>query len=522
MNNRFVVITTCYNVNDYIRMNIAMNKYQSYKNVLYLYIDDGSTDGTYTTLLDETHSDDRCHVIRNDDNGSQGKAYMFGISWLQVNDLISDEDIIVEVDGDDWLSSVFTLQYISQIYTDNAVWMTYGQYQMYPSGETGGHYNMGIDQAVDSANTYRFTPFPFSHLKTYKYHLFSRIPTNRLTDDCTGEYFSAAWDHALCIPMVEMAGKDHIYRCDDILYILNRSADLNNEGSVRQKEQKEIEKRIRTKPPMDRIITSNITFDLKGPGAPGGIHNYGLGNLMFQVATGISMAKDNDATLILPQLKTPQFGGYTNNIFSKIRTTPSVNHTMTYEQPEFTYSDTPFYPNCKYSGYFQSEKFFVHNRQAILNMFKHDDDMMKPVQENLSTLLPFTGNVVSIHVRRGDYTNLSEMHPILPMDYYKNAIDYFDSSALFLIFSDDIDWCMNNELFSSLSNKHFVCDCDDYLDLLIMSECNHNIIANSTFSWWGAWLNENPDKVVIAPKQWFGEKRNLSDKDIIPESWIKI
>ena len=100
MKNKFVIITTCYNVMPYLEMNIQMNKYQSYSDVLFVYVDDKSKDSSYNTLLEQTKDDDRFLVIQNPNNGSQAKAFMYAIEYLESTNLIQDEDIIVEVDGD--------------------------------------------------------------------------------------------------------------------------------------------------------------------------------------------------------------------------------------------------------------------------------------------------------------------------------------------------------------------------------------------------------------------------------------
>lgn len=248
MDNRFVVITTCYNVEPYIRMNFYMNKFQTHENVLFVYVDDKSKDTTLQTLRELCADDPRFLVIQNDNNGSQGKAYMYAVSYLEKHNLIHDEDIIVEVDGDDWLSGHFVLSYLNYIYQDKNVWMSYGHYQEYPKGNVGGHYHMDINDMVDEQNAHRYNAFPYSHLKTYKYWLFNKIDRQHLIDPTTNQLFSSAWDHALCLPMVEMAGKQHIHRCDDILYIYNCHPDLQNESKSRLAEQKQTEMRIRQMP----------------------------------------------------------------------------------------------------------------------------------------------------------------------------------------------------------------------------------------------------------------------------------
>lgn len=248
--NKFVIITTVYNVAKWLPININTLKMQSYDNWECILIDDHSTDGSFELCKRLSSGDDRFSVIQTAvPNGGQGDAFLHAIDSFQFD----DEDVVVEVDGDDWLSSVFVLQYLAAIYELPNVWMTYGQYQIYPTGKLGGHYTMDIRNDVDSANLHRNAPFPYSHLKTYKYHLLSKLNREHLIDPNTGRAWSKAWDHALCLPMVEMAGKDRIHRCDDILYVLNRADELQNEGKVSVKEQKEIEQKIRSLPRYDKL-----------------------------------------------------------------------------------------------------------------------------------------------------------------------------------------------------------------------------------------------------------------------------
>jgi len=120
-------------------------------------------------------------------------------------------------------------------------------------------------------------------------------------------------------------------------------------------------------------------------------------------------------------------------------------------------------------------------------------------------------------VRRGDYLNNKDHHPVLPISYYQKAIGAF-SDAQFVVFSDDISWCKSHFDFSD--TLLFIEDNDEVTDLYLMSLMKHHIIANSSFSWWGAWLCQNPDKVVIAPQLWFGPAAVDHDtKDLIPEVW---
>ncbi|MDD2505652.1 MAG: alpha-1,2-fucosyltransferase, partial [Bacilli bacterium] len=133
----------------------------------------------------------------------------------------------------------------------------------------------------------------------------------------------------------------------------------------------------------------------------------------------------------------------------------------------------------------------------------------------------------SLHVRRGDYvlnSTTNKVHGTCGINYYNKAIDIVtkeNPEAVFFVFSDDCDWARNNlkinheKYFIDFNGKE---NCHE--DIRLMSLCKHNIIANSSFSWWGAWLNNNKNKIVVAPKKWFNVKINT--KDLVPENWIKI
>ena len=139
--------------------------------------------------------------------------------------------------------------------------------------------------------------------------------------------------------------------------------------------------------------------------------------------------------------------------------------------------------------------------------------------KKLKKKYPIDENNISIHIRRTDYVTSNGYHPVQSIEYYKQAIEIIGDYDNIFVFSDDINWCKENLKFD---NMIFVDGNDDVEDMWLMSICNHNVIANSSFSWWGAWLNNNPDKKVIAPNNWFGSQTNLNTNDLIPNTWIKI
>ena len=175
-----------------------------------------------------------------------------------------------------------------------------------------------------------------------------------------------------------------------------------------------------------------------------------------------------------------------------------------------------------FDGYWQDERYFIDCRRTILNTFKFppftDDN-------NLALLKKMDTNSVSIHVRRGDYVGNKLYQGICDLNYYREAImkiSSYISPSMFCDFSNDIEWCRDN-LESFIKAPIYYVDwnsgTESYRDMQLMSCCGHNIIANSSFSWWGAWLNQNSSKIVIAPKRWI----NLNNCGfMLPSRWVKI
>ena len=173
-------------------------------------------------------------------------------------------------------------------------------------------------------------------------------------------------------------------------------------------------------------------------------------------------------------------------------------------------------------GYYQSQKYF-HKYE---NEIRSDFEILTPLKQQTSKMVSFmkTVNAVSIHFRRGDYVG-NAVHETDKTEYYKAAIQLIESEVnnpVYFLFSDDIPWVKEN--FTTNFETHYV-DFNDastnFEDLKLMSSCKHNIMANSSFSWWGAWLNNNPNKTVIAPKLWFNDSK-INTSDIIPETWITL
>lgn len=184
-----------------------------------------------------------------------------------------------------------------------------------------------------------------------------------------------------------------------------------------------------------------------------------------------------------------------------------------------------------FRGLWQDELYFKDLRLELLKLFQFKTNNFG--DDNLQVLKKIkNSNSVSIHIRRGDYISNEKYNHILggvcTYGYYKEALEYLKNkiadTSLF-IFSDDINWVKKEFDFLSASNITFVnhnTGSNSYIDMYLMSQCRHNIIANSSFSWWGAWLNKNESKIVIAPEKWFKNNPRLEDNSIVPNSWIKI
>ena len=278
----------------------------------------------------------------------------------------------------------------------------------------------------------------------------------------------------------------------------------------------------------------------------------GLGNQMFQLAFGSIIAKKNNSILTIDR------SNFVNNLNRKdysfrvfgldVFKIKYYNYNKkspfnilfnkfcknkTYTEPSFNFDSEALKlrrPIC-IKGYFQSYKYFEGYEDLVRNIFKFPKDKIgKENNELLNDIKK--SHSVSIHIRRGDYVNnnkTNKVHGTCSLEYYINAIknitDNNNDRFTLFFFSDDIDWV--KEKFNNIDyNKTFVSNNTNdksWIDMFLMSSCNHNIIANSSFSFWGAWLNSNLNKKVIAPKRWFldVELENQA-KNIIPPQWIKI
>ena len=242
-----------------------------------------------------------------------------------------------------------------------------------------------------------------------------------------------------------------------------------------------------------------------------------FGNQMFQYAALYSIAKRNGYKFgIAYQNKSdnPYLNMCLNEAFGNLTAADSSNHipTRRVNEPDFTFNPGLFgIPDeTDLMGYFQTEKYFKDYRNGLLKEFQ----FREPILEKATTIRSVTKEpVISMHLRLGDYKKLVGRHPVMTLEYYQKALEKLPNDLLIIAFSDEPEEA--DKIFSSLGRKYFIPESEDqFTDMCTMTLCNYHVIANSSYSWWGAWLSDS--KHVVAPSNWFG------DDDIMPKNWSDI
>jgi hypothetical protein len=253
-----------------------------------------------------------------------------------------------------------------------------------------------------------------------------------------------------------------------------------------------------------------------------------LGNNMFIVATTYALAWDNNAEAYFPELKTKYQYNWQNiplnlsHIFFRCNlSSPPRKIAHDWHQPDFRHHPIPFHADMKIHGYVQSEKYFVHHRKRILELFAPHPDDLAYIQKKYQWLLdhPYT---VGIQVRENYEEPRGELFIQYGKDYLRNAMRYFPKEALFVMFSNGWDFARENTPEEFADRVVCIENEPHYIDLFLLSFCKHNILTNSTFGWWGAWLNQNPEKIVVVPAEWMNPASGLPTEDVIPKDWVRI
>lgn len=272
-----------------------------------------------------------------------------------------------------------------------------------------------------------------------------------------------------------------------------------------------------------------------------------LGNQMFQYAALRGIAKNMGYDWIIPDKDSPRPDNYgLFDAFKLSHCKPENIGEQTRQQiswRQFHFNEELF-NNCPNNvdidGYFQTEKYFLNIEEEIRDDFTFKDEWLEPCLEFMEELK--NDKVIFLHIRRGNpslqgvrgekwsYQLLQHTHPLMKEEYYTKALSEFDDSYQVMVVSDVIDWCKNQPylqgdrfIFSDNSKMLFSDGASvPYVDLCLMSLCSGAIIANSSLSWWGAWLQNNRGK-VITPTPWFGPAvSHYNMSDLIPSRWIEI
>ena len=249
-----------------------------------------------------------------------------------------------------------------------------------------------------------------------------------------------------------------------------------------------------------------------------------LGNQMFQYAALRGIAAHRGLSFRIPEPRDPP-GAQCHQLFDAFFLEGAQTHTpkrfprlrIRHRRSESSFRfDKDLFDTCPDGsdlyGYFQSEKYFQHIKDELIADFRFRCEA--------ETNVP-NGDYIAIHVRRGDYLHLSHAHPLCTPEFYERALDCLPKNVGAIVFSDDLEWCRHQDVFSG-------CDFSEGLrndqDLFVMTRASHNIIANSSFSWWGAWLNTRAGRTVIAPSQWFNPvyKPTNEVQDLLPSDWLVI
>lgn len=255
-----------------------------------------------------------------------------------------------------------------------------------------------------------------------------------------------------------------------------------------------------------------------------------LGNILFLSSAVLALAWDNNTDATFPSLKNDYdyWGDDHKKTILRNLSIESIqikNQYMGHTNIDvFLYEQLPYSDGLEITGYFLSYKYFHKYRDRILKTFEIDENTKSYINKKYDNLL--NENTISVHIRRGDFSkDKKDICYRLSHIYYKNAINFIltkisnPTFVLFMEHNDDKVWCKKYIISEFPNNKFTIINGEkDYVDIYLMSLCKYNIIANSTFSWWGAYLNKNQN-IIIYPKNWLDKKY---EDDLYPKEWCGI
>lgn len=289
--------------------------------------------------------------------------------------------------------------------------------------------------------------------------------------------------------------------------------------------------------------------------------NGGLGNQMFQYTLAHIIALKHNSQLLFDKdlfkltekkpghtprnyelgifgLDQPSASDDDINYFEKLSVFHKIKRELNLNYPKMCFEkDFSFDPKVKKAlppvylrGFFQSYKYYSGDEEIVRDCFRFPEKKLDPTNREILDKIKLTKSV-GIHIRRGDYVKdkiTNNVHGVCSLEYYQRALENIrkmDKDPVFYFFSDDMDW-VKSKFVNIEGQKVFVSENQgdhSWKDMMLMSKCDHNIIANSSFSWWAAWLNGNTSKRVIAPKRWFKDPdKERYTLDLIPKEWIRL
>jgi predicted phosphatase len=266
----------------------------------------------------------------------------------------------------------------------------------------------------------------------------------------------------------------------------------------------------------------------------------GLGNIFFIISNIYSLSIDRNMDFCVTNFTQSCTKRKEENkwIYDILKSVKKVNKRpkdvkIIYREREFSFQRIPDSKgqSMEIYGYYQSAKYFEHNRENIIELLT---EYKKEIQNKLNIQFNYDGKTISLHIRRGDYLKLQHAHVVQDLDYYNTSlkrlakelnyetVEKLNKDFRVMVFSDDIQWCNQQKIFKSLKNIRYMEKNPPIEDMYLMSMCNHHIIANSSFSWWGCYLNDKEGKKVIAPSKWFNPSYMKPEKwqDIYCKDWI--
>jgi glycosyltransferase involved in cell wall biosynthesis len=507
--NNFIIVIGSKDNGKWVKYNISSILSQDYSHYKVVYYDDASSDNTELEYKNIVGDNQKFTYIKSDVR----KLKTWFYSNLEKYITINDNDVLVFLDGDDMFYCDNVLSYLNSVYNQTQCWLTYGGMVVWEDNDNISQpypQNSEIPNDVIKNKLYRKDTWRTSHLKSMKGAVWKKIDKNDFIHD--EKYIVGPDDLAIMFAALELCPPNKVFRVTDPIYLYNHT-ETNNKSRARTDNLNvkiDYESIIRNRPLYSEI--SFISPTLVG----------GLGNQMFEIAVAASLAKDNNALLvvnndehILPN-QGRNVNTYSSNVFNKIIFDSNITLKNFYTKNSCDYSPIPYQPNLKLNGHFQSFKYFDHNREYIKNLFINET-----VVDNLKIKYNIPHDATAIQVRRGDYHKFPDHHPMLSIEYYQEAVKRIKTSKIY-IFSDDITWCKSNLQFDS--PIEYIED-EDYNELYLISLCKNIIISNSSFGWWAAYLNNRVDSTIIVPSIWFGDvliKDGFDIDSLLFKEWTRI